>query len=131
MTMITHSTGDWEPDSCKLPTAEQPVRVAEFDRFFADSVRRTDRPARTRLELLLNADAEAAGRELSAHESGFCSLFAFTFEAAGTGPVMRIEVPESQRSKSSTRWRRGWTPRSAGIDVDRVAAPASWPRPPE
>ncbi|BDT91535.1 hypothetical protein IFM12275_15110 [Nocardia sputorum] len=96
MTMITPSSGDWVPDSCTLPTAEQPVRVAEFDRFFAESVRRTDRPARTRLELLLNADAAAAGRELAAHESGCCSLFAFTFEAADTGPVMRIEVPGSQ-----------------------------------
>jgi hypothetical protein len=96
MTMITPSSGDWVPDSCTLPTAEQPVRVAEFDRFFAESVQRTDRPARTRLDLLLETGAEAAGRDLAARESGCCSFFAFTFDTSTDGPVMRIEVPGTQ-----------------------------------
>ncbi|WP_174187509.1 hypothetical protein [Nocardia barduliensis] len=29
---ISPSSGEWVPDSCTLPTVEQPVRVAEFDR---------------------------------------------------------------------------------------------------
>ncbi|MGV9822604.1 hypothetical protein [Nocardia xishanensis] len=96
MTMNTPSSGDWVPDACTLPTAEQPVRIAEFDRFFAESVRSSDRPARTRLDLLLDADAEPAGRDLAARESVCCSFFAFTFQATGDGPVMRIEVPDTQ-----------------------------------
>ncbi|WP_433712403.1 hypothetical protein ACQP2U_40305 [Nocardia sp. CA-084685] len=94
--MTITPSGDWVPDSCTLPTAEQPMRVAEFELFFAESVRRMDRPASTRLELLLNRDAEVVGRDLAARESGCCSFFAFTFDATDTGPVMRIEVPDTQ-----------------------------------
>lgn len=94
--MISSSSGDWVPDSCTLPTAERPVRVAEFDRFFAQSVRHTHRPARTRLDLVLAGDAEPAGRDLAARESACCSFFAFTFDTTETGPVMHIEVPEAQ-----------------------------------
>ncbi|MET9026311.1 hypothetical protein ABZW96_11900 [Nocardia sp. NPDC004168] len=94
--MITPPAGDWVPDSCTLPTVEQSVRVAEFDRFFAESVRRTDRPARTRLDLLLAAGAEEEGRDLAARESGCCSFFTFGFDATEDGPVMRIAVPDNQ-----------------------------------
>jgi hypothetical protein len=96
MTMITPSSGDWVPDSCTLPTAEQPVRIAEFDRLFAESVRHTDRPSRTRLDLLLDADAEPAARDLAARESACCSFFAFIFDSTIDGLVMRIEVPGNQ-----------------------------------
>ncbi|MGV9408580.1 hypothetical protein ACWDOP_01595 [Nocardia sp. NPDC003693] len=80
----------WVPDACTLPTAEQPVRVAEFDGFFTASVRGFDRPRPTRLDLALAADAEPLARDLAARESGCCSFFTFTIE---TGPVLRIEVP--------------------------------------
>ncbi|WP_431955611.1 hypothetical protein [Nocardia lijiangensis] len=96
MTMNVPSSEDWAPDACTLPTAERPVRVAEFDRFFAESVQRADRLARTRLDLLLSGDAEPAGRDLAARESACCSFFAFTFDTSGDGPVMRIEVPDTQ-----------------------------------
>ncbi|MFD6394998.1 hypothetical protein [Nocardia sp. NPDC060259] len=36
--MSSPAQGDWVPDACTLPTVEQPIRVAEFDRFFAESV---------------------------------------------------------------------------------------------
>lgn len=94
----TPSPGEWVPDSCTLPTVEQPVRVAEFDRFFAESVLRTHRPARTRLDLLLSADAEARGRDLAARESGCCAFFTFGFDATAAGPVMHIAVPDAQVS---------------------------------
>lgn len=81
------------PDSCTLPTVQQPVRVAEFDSFFAESVRRSTRPERTRLDLVLADDAEPVGRDLAARETGCCSFFTFTFDTAATGPVMHIEVP--------------------------------------
>ncbi|MBU3065909.1 hypothetical protein KO481_30860 [Nocardia sp. NEAU-G5] len=91
---INLDSSDWVPDSCTLPTAAQPMRVAEFDRFFADAVQRTDRTDRTRLELLIDADAEPLGRDLAERETSCCSFFTFTFEPAGAGAVrMRIDVP--------------------------------------
>ncbi|WP_067466460.1 hypothetical protein [Nocardia amamiensis] len=94
--MITPSPGNRVPDSCTLPTAERPVRIAEFDRFFAESVQRRHRPARTRLDLLVDLDAEAVGCDLAARESECCSFFAFSFDATDTGLVMHIEVPDNQ-----------------------------------
>jgi hypothetical protein len=44
------------PDACTLPTAERPVRVAEFDAFF-ESVHKVTRPQPTRLDLLVPRDA--------------------------------------------------------------------------
>ncbi|WP_433725650.1 hypothetical protein ACQP0C_30955 [Nocardia sp. CA-129566] len=92
MTINLDSEG-WVPDSCTLPTVEQPMRVAEFDSFFASSVRGSTRPERTRLELALAGGAEPLGRDLAARESGCCSFFSFTFDTGEAGPVMRVEVP--------------------------------------
>ncbi|MFD4433455.1 hypothetical protein [Nocardia sp. NPDC058497] len=72
---------------------EQPIRVAEFDRFFAESVRRMARPTPTQLDLHLAADAEAAARDLAARESNCCSFFTFDFDTTGTGLVVRVGVP--------------------------------------
>ncbi|MFE6923482.1 hypothetical protein ACFVAV_20830 [Nocardia sp. NPDC057663] len=91
--MISPAQGDWVPDACTLPTAEEPIRVAEFDRFFAESVHGMARPAPTQLELQLAADADAAARDLAARESNCCSFFTFDFDTTGTGLVMRVGVP--------------------------------------
>lgn len=91
---INVGPSDWVPDSCTLPTSAQPMRVAEFDQFFADAVRDTVRPERTRLDLLIDAGAEPLGRDLAARETGCCSFFTFTFEPADSGVVMmHIDVP--------------------------------------
>jgi hypothetical protein len=50
---------DWTPDACTLPTTERPLRLAEFDDLFTARLR-SDRPAPTRLDLVLPRDAEAA-----------------------------------------------------------------------
>jgi hypothetical protein len=86
-------SADWVPDSCTLPTDAQPMRVAEFDQFLADSVHRIARPHRTRLDLLIDAAAEPRGRDLADRETACCSFFTFTFEPAGVGTVMHIDVP--------------------------------------
>lgn len=94
--MTTNSHIEWvPPDACTLPTVEQPLRVAEFDRFFADSVHEARRPARTRLELRLAAGAEPTGRDLAERESACCSFFTFTFAPGTQGTTMRVEVPEA------------------------------------
>ncbi|MGJ6969067.1 hypothetical protein ACSDR0_44960 [Streptosporangium sp. G11] len=66
---------EWVPSACTLPTAEQPLRVAEFDALFADAVQALERPDRMRLRLELVFSPEHAARtaELSARENGCCS----------------------------------------------------------
>jgi hypothetical protein len=40
---------DWTPDACTLPTADRPLRVAEFDELFAFVVRAERRDRRSRI----------------------------------------------------------------------------------
>ncbi len=86
---------DWAPDACTLPTAERPLRGAEFDQLFAHALT-MQRPEPTRLNLVLPRDAEATARDLAARESACCSLFTFEFEAAGDDVVMHVGVPPQQ-----------------------------------
>jgi hypothetical protein len=87
----------WVPPSCSLPTAEQPLRVAEFDDFFADAVRNTDRVTPTKLRLELIPDAEVAQRAggLIARETDCCSFFTFVITAGGDGMTLEIQVPDA------------------------------------
>jgi hypothetical protein len=88
------------PDSCTLPTAERPLRVADFDRFFADSVRAVGRPERARLRLELEPGPQAAARaaELAAAEASCCSFFTFVLTVTGQGLTMDITVPAPHTS---------------------------------
>ncbi|MFI1239899.1 hypothetical protein [Nocardia salmonicida] len=90
---ISPAQGDWVPAACTLPTVEQPIRVAEFDRFFAELVHSTTRIGLTRLDLNLAADAEGIGRDLASRESSCCSFFTFDFDTTDAGLVMRVGVP--------------------------------------
>ncbi|MFB7719529.1 hypothetical protein [Nocardia sp. NPDC056100] len=85
--------GGWVPESCTLPTAAQPMRVAEFDQFFVVAVRHIERSGRSRLDLLIDSGAEQLGRDLAARETSCCSFFTFTFEPSGSGVMMHIDVP--------------------------------------
>ncbi|WP_405177900.1 hypothetical protein OG225_27185 [Nocardia sp. NBC_01377] len=97
MTTDDHSDPMMNLSACTLPTVQRPTRLAEFDAFFADSVRTARRADSTRLELTLTDafDAESVGRDLAARESTCCSFFTFTFtfEDTPAGTVMRIEAP--------------------------------------
>jgi hypothetical protein len=87
-------TEGWVPEACTLPTADQPLRVAEFDGLFATALRGVHRSAPTRLRLVLDASAEARARELANRESQCCSLFTFRFQLAGAGAVgIEVAVP--------------------------------------
>lgn len=87
------------PDACTLPTADRPVRLAEFDELFASAVRRVDPVSAThaRLHLTGPAGLTARVRDLAARETGCCSLFTFTTTpqpvADGEAVVFDIEVP--------------------------------------
>jgi hypothetical protein len=92
---MTTENDEWAPDTCTLPTAERPLRVAEFDELFT-SVVRAERRRPTRLDLVLPGDVEAVGRDLARRESECCSFFTFEFEKVGDDVVMHIAVPSSQ-----------------------------------
>ncbi|MEV6325367.1 hypothetical protein AB0M45_29955 [Nocardia sp. NPDC051787] len=119
---INLGSDDWAPDACTLPVAERPLRVAEFDRFFATSVRRSVRPEPTRLELLLADGTEAAGRDLAALESSCCSFFfAFGFDAGESGTLMRITVPTEHVDVLDALEARVDAALDAGVGEDDVA----------
>jgi len=84
---------DWVPASCTLPTAEQPIRVAEFDDLFSASIQGAERIDPTTLRLTVAADAEAQARDLAGRESSCCSFFGFDFTAAGDAVDMTVTVP--------------------------------------
>jgi hypothetical protein len=87
------------PDACTLPTAEQPLRLAEFDDLFATAVRAVEvlGPTHARLRLTGPAGLETRVRDLAARETECCSFFTFTLTAEtaadGEGLVLDITVP--------------------------------------
>lgn len=92
---MTDSTGGtWVPDACTLPTAEQPLRVAEFDELFSWALRDVTRVAPTTLRLGLDQAAQPTARELTARESECCSFFTFGFVPADDRTfTLEISVP--------------------------------------
>jgi hypothetical protein len=84
------------PEACTLPTADQPLRVAEFDELFANVVTRVDRPAATRLLLGLPTDPAVAARtaDLAVRENACCSFFTFTLTMSEAGLALEVVVPE-------------------------------------
>ena len=88
----------WVPESCTLPTVEQPLRVAEFDGLFATAVGPAQRFAPTGLRIHLPAGDEVVStvRDLVARETGCCSFFSFDVRPSSTGTKLEVRVPESQ-----------------------------------
>ncbi|MCY0937559.1 hypothetical protein [Streptomyces sp. H34-S4] len=70
----------WVPQSCTLPTKEQPLRVAEWDVMFSGRLASQSRPEplRLRLDLVGGVGVEERVRDLVERESGCCSFFTFT-----------------------------------------------------
>jgi hypothetical protein len=82
-------------ESCTLPTAEQPLRLAEFDELFATAVRGVDRtdPARVRLELRPDPAVAARAADLAVRETQCCSFFTFTLAATGGRLSLEVTAP--------------------------------------
>jgi hypothetical protein len=88
---------DWVPvDACTLPTAQRPLRVAEFGDLFATAVRGVERPAPQWLRLRLAPAAEASARELTARESACCAFFDFRFSPAADELLLDVRVPAAR-----------------------------------
>ncbi|MFG2041244.1 hypothetical protein [Dactylosporangium sp. NPDC048998] len=89
------------PDACTLPTAEQPLRLAEFDALFSTAVRAFEMvsPTHARMRLTGPAGLAATVRDLAARETECCSFFAFVVTPEPAGDiegevlVLDVEVP--------------------------------------
>lgn len=86
----------WVPDACTLPTAERPVRVAEFDQLFARTLHAVRRTGAATLELDLAGDARPELDDLIARETACCSFFTFTVAPSASGLLLGITVPGPQ-----------------------------------
>jgi hypothetical protein len=84
-----------ESDACTLPTAERPLRLAEFDALFRGAVREVAdvSPTHTRMRLAGPPGLEATVRDLTARESACCSFFTFTVEPSAGDVTLGVEVP--------------------------------------
>lgn len=84
-------------DACTLPSAERPLRLAEFDELFATGLLDQSRPEPTRLCWRLDPDTQARARDLTARESACCSFFTFTFGTEGDGGLtLEVRVPPAR-----------------------------------
>jgi hypothetical protein len=93
--MTTEPTG-WVSQSCTLPTAEKPLRIAEFDDLFATGLLGLERLTPTRLRLHLDARIEATARDLTARETSCCSFFGFDYTAGPGGELLLdVTVPQA------------------------------------
>jgi hypothetical protein len=88
----------WVPETCTLPTAEQPLRVTEFDDLFATAVGPAERFASTGLRISLPAGDEVVStvQDLIARETGCCSFFSFDVRRSSARTELEVRVPESQ-----------------------------------
>jgi hypothetical protein len=84
------------PEACTLPTFGRPLRLAEFDQLFADSLRGQVRTSATQLRWTLSPDSEARARDLTARESECCSFFTFTVTLTRDALAVDVRVPPAQ-----------------------------------
>lgn len=80
--------------ACTLPTAERPLRVAEFTDLFAalGALDRRD-PGWLRLHLADTPGLAERARDLTAREADCCSFFEFALAPEGSDLVLDVRVP--------------------------------------
>lgn len=107
----------WVPESCTLPTAEQPLRVAEFDDLFATAVAPAERLGSTTLRVHLPAGDEvvSTARDLAARETGCCSFFAFEVRSSSSGTELEVRVTKSQTAVLDAMQERVEAARAEGV----------------
>lgn len=108
------------PDACTLPTADQPLRLAEFDALFTNHTIGVDRVTPTGLVLTLTGppDLAAQVKDLTDRESACCSFFTFTVstdEDSGTESRVRLDVvvPDAHVDVLDALTERAITPRES------------------
>jgi hypothetical protein len=85
--------GHWIPDACTLPTAQRPLRTAEFDELLASAVVGVERLGDDRLRLRLRPEAAGRAADLAMRETDCCSFFTFTLTASSGGLTLEARVP--------------------------------------
>ncbi|WP_406689407.1 hypothetical protein REH65_25380 [Saccharopolyspora sp. ID03-671] len=85
---------EWVPQSCTLPSAKRPLRVAEWDALLVTRLTEVSRPEplRLRLELSGGAGVHEQVSDLAGRESGCCSFFTFTTTGDDTSVHLDIAV---------------------------------------
>ena len=84
---------EWAPSACALPTAERPLRVAEFDDLFATALR-TERVAPGELRFALPPAMAGTAASLAVRETACCSFFTFTLTVTAGELTLGISVGE-------------------------------------
>lgn len=108
----------WAPDSCTLPTADRPVRSAEFDEVFGQGLRRVSRLSDRRGQWEFDADPGQAARlaDLLRRETDCCSFFTFTLTSEAPGTIMvDVAVPAAHTGVLNALHQRA--ARQAGLTV--------------
>ncbi|MFC7550781.1 hypothetical protein [Plantactinospora sp. GCM10030261] len=109
------------PDACTLPTADQPLRGAEFENLFARAVRSVDRidARHVRIRLAGEPRLDATVRDLVARESRCCGFFGFTVaadRASAGGEADRASAGGEADRASAGRAAR--TPEDQAVTLD-------------
>lgn len=89
----------WVPtEACTLPTAEQPLRLSEFDDLFSDALHAVERHSPTWLRLRLSdgEGVEDRARSLTAREADCCDFFDLSIHRAAHETVLDVRVPTSR-----------------------------------
>ncbi|MFI5621842.1 hypothetical protein ACIA03_00110 [Nocardioides sp. NPDC051685] len=85
-------------DACTMPTAERPLRLAEFDALFASAVRSVERRGDdVRMRLAGPDGLVARVRDLTARETSCCSFFTFTVEGTDEDLTLDVSVPPAHQ----------------------------------
>ncbi len=85
-------------DACTMPTAERPLRLAEFDTLFASSLTRLT-TGDEGVSMGLRGDTGLYDRvkDLATREATCCSFFTFIVDGTDTQVDLSISVPPARR----------------------------------
>ena len=85
-------------DACTMPTAERPLRLAEFDALFATAARSVElRDNHVRMRLSGEEGLVQQVQDLTARESSCCSFFTFAVEGTHQDLTLEISVPAARQ----------------------------------
>jgi hypothetical protein len=85
-------------EACTLPTAERPLRLAEFEGLFADHLTQLSwEGERLRLTLSGGVDLRDVVADLTGRESACCSFFDFALSGPPDLVVLEVGVPPERR----------------------------------
>ncbi|MFC5728156.1 MULTISPECIES: hypothetical protein [Nocardioides] len=85
-------------EACTMPTADRPLRLAEFDALFSRAVRDVQRGGTgVRMHLAGDAGLVDRVRDLTDRETSCCSFFAFTIDGTDDDLTLDIAVPPARQ----------------------------------